>query len=239
MSLRPNKPVDIVRLGGAVRALAGPAGTLPQGPLDVPPSLGNKMGVRLASDMRNHFQLGRSPKGQAWAPIKPRPQGGDKPLLNTGKLRNSITGRAEPHGASAGTNAIQANLMNEGGTIKPKRAKMLAIPLTREAVRSGGPRKFPRNLFVIRTKSGSVLLVEAAPKTKKGKIKKRKLNASEQTIANSINAGADVHAHYLLVRSATIPARPFNGFSDECMKDVSEYAMRYVLGLPIEGDANA
>lgn len=226
-----------MQLGGTVRALAGPAGSLPPGVLAVPPSLGRRLGVRLAGDMRNHFQKSAGPDGTAWAPIKPRPQGGDKPLLNTGKLRNSITGRAEPNGASAGTNAIQANLMNAGGTIRPVKAKMLSIPLTREAVRSGSPRRFPRHLFVIRTQRGNVLLVEKPQRTKTGKVKKRKLNASEQSIASTYDPGGGLVPQYLLVNSVTIPARPFNGFTDEAVADCGEMAMRYVLGMPEQGAA--
>lgn len=233
----PRGPVDFVQLGGTVRALAGPAGSLPPGVLAVPPTVGRRMGVLLAGDMRNHFQKSASPDGQAWAPIKPRPQGGDKPLLNTGKLRNSITGRAEQHGASAGTNAIQANLMNAGGTVRPVRAKMLAIPLTREAVRAGSPRRFPRNLFVIRSRKGNVLLVEKPQRTKGGKLKKRKLNANEQTLAGQYDPGGGLVPQYRLVNSVTIPARPFNGFTDEAVAGCGEIAARYVLGLPDQGAA--
>lgn len=230
MSMAPRQVVSVTQIGSAVKTAIGPAGTLTPGPIDVPEPLGNRMALVLSGDMKNHFTRGSGPNGETWKPIRPRPQGGDKPLLNTGKMRASITGIAEPHGASAGTNALQANLHNAGGTIRPVNAKMLSIPLTREAVRAGSPRRFPRNLFVIKSRKGNVLLVEAPPKTKTGKVKKRKLNASEQTILAGLGDTGGLVPHYVLVRSVTIPARPFGGFTKEAVGDVLDMARTYLLG---------
>ena len=228
---RPSSgPVEILDLGGAVAAAIGPGATIRPGLVDVPPALGKRMGLVLAGDMKGHFDRSAAPNGTPWVPIKPRPQGGSKPLLNTGKLRNSITGQPEPHGASAGTNAIQANLMNAGGTIRPVRAKWLTIPLTREAVRADGARRFPRPLFVIRSRKGNVLLVENPAKTKTGKVKKRKLNESEQTILSKLGDVGGLVPQFLLVRSATIPARPFNGFTDAAIDDCTKMANEYLFG---------
>lgn len=51
-----------------------------------------------------------------------------KPLVDTGALRNSITSRADDEGVTVGTNLRQARLHQFGGTIVPKKAKMLAFP---------------------------------------------------------------------------------------------------------------
>ncbi|MFO0937836.1 MAG: phage virion morphogenesis protein [Gemmataceae bacterium] len=234
--LLPNRqPIGIEQLGGAIRASIGPAnatGATSVGPIPIPAPLGKRMGLVLAGDMKGHFERGSGPNGERWAPIQPRPQGGSKPLLNTGRLRASIKGRAERDGASAGTNAIQANLMNAGGTIRPIKAKFLAIPLTREAVRAGSPRDFPRELFVIRTKNGHLLLVEHPPRTRTGKIKKRRLNDSEKMLASQYSTGSSFVAQYVLKKSVVIPARPFNGFTDGAIEDVTLMATDYLLGEP-------
>lgn len=228
------EPVNVDALGGAINAAVGPAATAPNGLLDIPAQLGKRLGVLLASDMKGSINKGTSPDGKPFAPIKPRPQGGTKPLLNTGVFRNSITGKAEPHGASAGTNAIQANLMNAGGVVKAKKGKMLAIPLTREATRFTGPRSgaapFPRPLTIIKSKKGKILLVEPLAKTKKGKFKKRKTNASEDQIADNVGSGHGVVAHYLLTPSVYIPPRPFNGFTPQAIDDGTQMVIDYMFG---------
>lgn len=224
------EPVSVDALGGAIKAAIGPAATVPTGLLEIPAPLGKRLGVHLASDMKGSINKGTSPDGKPFVLIKPRPQGGTKPLLNTGKFRNTIVGKAEPHGASAGTNAIQANLMNAGGVVRAKKGKMLAIPLTREAVRADGPLRFPRKLTLIKSKKGKILLVEAQQKTKTGKLKKRKTNSSEDAIAANAGAGHGLIAQYWLTPSVTIPARPFNGFTPQAVDDATQMVIEYMFG---------
>jgi len=228
------EPVKIDALGGAISASIGPAATTPSGLIDIPAPLGKRLAVLYSSDMKGSINKGTSPDGTPFAPIKPRPQGGTKPLLNTGVFRNTIVGKAEPHGASAGTNAIQANLMNAGGIVKAKKGKLLAIPLTREATRFTGPKSgsapFPRPLTLIKSKKGKLLLVEPLAKTKKGKFKKRKMNSSEQEIEKNVGSGDGIVAHYLLTPSVYIPARPFNGFTPQAIDDGTQMVIEYMLG---------
>ncbi len=69
------------------------------------------------------FAESKDPYGNPWPPLKVR-QG--QPLLDTGRLRNSISGR--PNGAVSfvvGTNVKYARLQNFGGTITAKKAKYL------------------------------------------------------------------------------------------------------------------
>jgi phage gpG-like protein len=71
------------------------------------------------------FAESKDPYGNAWPPLKIR-QG--QPLLDTGRLRNSISGRA--NGSTSfvvGTNVKYARLQNFGGTVTPKQAKSLAF----------------------------------------------------------------------------------------------------------------
>jgi phage gpG-like protein len=96
----------------------------------------------LVSDVKRRFVTSTSPDGARWRPLKhKRPRGGDKPLLDTGRLMASITGRSSPTEIVVGTAHPAAPLHQFGGTVKPKRGKYLAIPLTREAQRAGSPRR--------------------------------------------------------------------------------------------------
>jgi phage virion morphogenesis protein len=149
----------------------------------------------LVSDSRRRFQTATDPGGRPWKPLKHRrPNGGDKPLRDTGVLRNSITGEATATGAVVFSNLPYARLHEYGGTVRPKRSKYLAIPLTRDAKRTGSPRRFRVKLSFRpfkRKGTGGVLFVR--------------------------RAGTTID-HYLLVKSVTIPARPFLSPSDAALK---------------------
>jgi phage gpG-like protein len=51
-----------------------------------------------------------------------------QPLRDTGRLQRSISALADGNGVTIGTNLVQARLQQFGGTIVPKRAKVLAFP---------------------------------------------------------------------------------------------------------------
>lgn len=58
---------------------------------------------------------------------------GGKPLNDTGNLRNSLTHRVlSSESVAVGSPVTYAALMQEGGTIEPKTAKKLAIPVGRK-----------------------------------------------------------------------------------------------------------
>ena len=80
-----------------------------------------------------------------------------------------------------GSTDVNYALMQEiGGTIRPKRAKFLAVPISEEAKRAGSPRNLP-NLVYVQSVRGQPMLVNE-------------------------NTG---RVHYLLKKSVTIPARPY------------------------------
>ncbi len=94
------------------------------------------------ADIKRRFQTGTAPDGSAWRPLKySRPSGAGKPLQDTGRLMASIQGRHTATELVWFTAEAAAGLMHYGGTIVPRRAKFLAIPLTREAKRAGSPRR--------------------------------------------------------------------------------------------------
>ena len=156
-------------------------------PLPLPAEASKAIGFAMLADIRGHFQRSTAPDGRPWPKLKyPRVRGGNKPLLDTGVLRNSLHPVALPDGAAVVTNHPGAALHNSGGVVKPRKAKALAIPLTKDALMAGSPRRFKRKLSIHKTRRGTFLA-------------ERK--------------GARFILHYRLVRRVKIPARWFLGLS--------------------------
>ena len=151
--------------------------------------------------MRRAMRQGVSPDGTPYKPLAhARPGGGAKPLMDTGLLAASLSA-----GVTAGGDVLlrssspYAKLMQSGGTIRPKNAHALAIPVTAEARRYKSPRDFPRTLFVLRKKGSS----------------------RPGVLAERVSGGA-VAVHYVLVKSVTVPARPFLGLTPEAVAAIRE-----------------
>lgn len=121
---------------------------------------------------------------------------GGFPHANTGALRKSIFVKKSENGLSAfiGTANKVAFFMEFGAIVKPRKAKALAIPISRAAKKhneaGGSARSFPKKLVFIRRKGKPPLLVEMTGK-KGGKLR------SKWTI------------HYVLPATARIAPRPF------------------------------
>lgn len=99
---------------------------------DVRERLARVLGAEALAQAQLGFRGSRDPYGDAWASLKLRP---GKPLLDTGRMRNSFTYRVQPGGFVVGTNFIGAAVHQHGATITPKRGKFLRF-------RAGG-RKAP------------------------------------------------------------------------------------------------
>lgn len=167
-----------------------------------PPILGQAIGQLLVSDLRMRMTRGISPNGQAYVPLAHgRVRGGTKPLLDTGVLRASINAKAEPFGATVGTNLHYAPVHQYGATITPKTKKFLAIPVTKQALRAGSPTRFPGRL---------------SPR-----INKRTMKGVLVDEAGTV--------HYVLTQKVVIPARPFIGVSQEVVQEASQM-VAHVLG---------
>lgn len=153
-----------------------------------------------AGEVRQRFNAQQSPEGMAWLPLRHRrPRGGKLALLDTGKLRASISGKAEGTDTIVvGTNVEYARLHQFGGVIVPRRARMLAIPISPEAQRTGSPRRF-----------------------------QRPLHSRRRVLGETVNGR--FRAHYVLVRKVTVPARPFLGFSEDFIAKLESLALIYVL----------
>lgn len=217
--------------------------------LNYQPAL-KKCRTLIVADVKENFQGSHGPDGTPWPALahpRPNSKGADKPLLNTGLLRASVTaaggqGHYESIGANRlifGTNLDYASTHQEGATITPKNAKNLAIPLTKEAARAGSPRNWAE---------GAV----APAKGKQGKVKGGELTERRsmlqliprpgrpsllvEMLAAKGNKGERWIAHYLLLKSVTIPARPFLGMGEKliepCAQVLAEFTQKKAGGLP-------
>ncbi len=156
----------------------------------------------MTSDVKTRFSTGTAPDGSPWRPLShPRPQGGDQPLRNTGVLMGSIHGGYDANSAWVATTHPGAGVQNFGATIIGK-GKMLAIPLTVQAVRSGGPRRW----------TGPALKFQPTRR------KRVFLLVSEDS------AGVRV-GQFLLVDQVTIPKREFMGLSPRAFGTVGKIVL--------------
>lgn len=78
------------------------------------------IGHALAENARLRFRGSRGPNGEPWAPLSPvtiarRRQGSSQPLMDTGRLRNSITFAEEgPNAVVVGSNVRYARMQQQG-----------------------------------------------------------------------------------------------------------------------------
>lgn len=164
--------------------------------------------VLAVADVRKHFDRGEGPSGK-WKPLKhKRVSGGDKPLLDTATLRNACIAKADDSGLTLSCNARGAALHQFGGIVKPVRAKALAIPLTVEAKRAGSPRRF------------------------RGKLH-REGPRDQPTGVLVETKGEKRIAHYALVKSVKVPARPFlwlsDGFYEQAAKILADWKIKQLV----------
>ena len=120
------------------------------------------------------------------------PEVGKAPLRDRGLLLASIESAIHPDGVvEAGTNLEHAELLNSGGVIEPKQAKMLAIPATVEAQRVDSPRYYPGDLHFRSKSAGKGILVDDGGTTQ-----------------------------YYLTDRVEVPPRPFAGLSEKWWENI-------------------
>jgi phage virion morphogenesis protein len=88
------------------------------------------IGDVLLLNIDRRFEEGRGPDGTPWQ----KTNRGGQILVHSARYRNSFDKRVEAQSVAAGTNAIYARIHQFGGTIKPKRAKVLAFTIGGKAV---------------------------------------------------------------------------------------------------------
>jgi hypothetical protein len=127
-----------------------------------------KIHERIVIALQRHV-FKNMPKTPGLSPFTMLSRRGSVPLQDTRTMMQSVTGSNPAQiatapftlnaaGLEAGTIGSKfpgAAVHNFGATIRPVRAKALALPATREAKKAGGPRSFPRELFFVKPKGGS------------------------------------------------------------------------------------
>lgn len=95
---------------------------------DLSPAM-DRIGSMLVSSVLHRFETGQGPAGVPWKPsIRARVQGGQT-LIDSGRLRASITYIPGPSSVEVGTNAIYAAIHQFGGTIHAKSAPHLTFKI--------------------------------------------------------------------------------------------------------------
>lgn len=77
------------------------------------------------------FEQSKDPYGLPWAPLKHR---AGMPLLDTGRLRNSLHVSTTPQGVTVHTSVKYAALHNYGGVVRAKNKKALAFKVGNRTV---------------------------------------------------------------------------------------------------------
>lgn len=104
---------------------------------DLEPAL-DAVGRRLMTSIDQRFRSGTAPDGSPWRPLRYR-QG--QPLVDSGRLRQSITRRVFSDAVEVGTNVVYAAIHQFGGrtpprTIRPRTKQALYWPGARHPVKS-------------------------------------------------------------------------------------------------------
>lgn len=174
------------------------------------------IGLYMVSAVQKRISDGIEPEN---APTTKAYKKNDKTLLDTGQYRASfdyqvISGRV----VKIGTPKRQAKLMNKGGTITAKRAKMLYIPagdMTRKYERKSNAAESANSqvratIQAFKDDGYSVWWSKGAVMAKKGK------RGKEFPI-------------YFLKKQVKIPARPHLFVSSENRKDIQAILRRFIL----------
>ena len=187
--------IPMAALGGGGGARKPPAA----GPVAFPGPVGRIVQQIMLSEVRSHITSSQTPGGQTYRPLAhPRPNGGNVPLRDTGILLASLHAGHDSTSAWVATTHPGAALQNFGGTVRAK-GKMLAIPLTKEAKRSGGPRRWTGAPLRLRpTRRNRVFL-----------------------LMGQNGAGVWV-GQFLLVDQITVPSREFMGLSSKAEDQIRQ-----------------
>jgi len=136
----------------------------------------------------------RSGVGPDGKPFKPlahtRPGGGSKPLLDKGIMAASVSAFVTQDHIELRSNHIAAAMHQNGAVIRAKK-QFLTIPVSTEAVRAGGARKF---------QAGRLFFLEG------------RLQGSGLLCERGANGGLKVH--YVLKKEVRVPQRLWIGFSE-------------------------
>lgn len=87
--------------------------------------LWDEVGAYLESTVSRRFETGSGPYGLFWTPSRRAREGQGQTLVDSGRLRSSITRNVFGTGVEVGSNVAYAAIHQFGGTIRAKTAKGL------------------------------------------------------------------------------------------------------------------
>ncbi|MCG7551349.1 HK97 gp10 family phage protein [Pseudoalteromonas sp. Of7M-16] len=164
------------------------------------------------------------------SPLTKRLKGNKGPLKDSGELRASITYTTRNDTLLVGTNKAHAQLLNDGGVIRAKKAKMLTIPATRQVklqTNIKGVRGFLSALeakgWSIAWRGGSVL--GTPPIGQKG--------LGVKLPAKIGKDGKKLRPAYLLYyrkKEVEVPARRFMRLTDQSKTELNAFVKNYMSG---------
>ncbi len=89
--------------------------------------LAEEIGEAWLGETLQRFRSGTDPQGKRWKPSRRATAQGGQTLVDTGRLRDSVTVEARAEEVAIGSNVVYAAIHQLGGTIKPKTQKALAF----------------------------------------------------------------------------------------------------------------
>jgi phage gpG-like protein len=151
--------------------------------------------------------------------------GGSRPLIDSGDTRASISSQPLGDGFEVGTNKPHARILNDGGTIKPKRSRKLAIPTTKQLKKRSDAWGVKKTLTWLESQGWRIFfrvnsIMGRAPPGAKGyglKIKSKHNKNARKKRDGTYSEGAKGVFYVLYYRSSgvKVPARRFMYLSDE------------------------
>ncbi len=171
----------------------------------------NHIGNLMVSSTQRKIRAKKSPKN---SPLTKQLKGNSKPLQDTGLLMASINHRATDRQVVVGTNKVGARILHEGGAIRPKKAKSLAIPASKATLRM--MRRYgssPKQCIEGMKKNGWSVYSSKSGKTLMARHKLDKISMRL----------------FYLRKSVTIPARPYLTITQKDRDVINKYVARMVV----------
>lgn len=179
-------------------------------------------GQILVSGAKRNIAEQHGPNGEVWKATR---RGGEI-LRDTGLLMRSIVYRVAGRAVQIGSNLVYAAIHQFGGTIKPKNGQFLAIPL-KGVARGAKPADF-QDTFV---RAGGDL---ATGKTGRALVMNRgrfeSFTEGNQRAVIFQKTARGFRPLFLLLKSVTIPVRPYVGIGPKERQEMHDLARKHYLG---------
>lgn len=132
--------------------------------------------------------------------------------------------------AMIGLGLPYAHIHEKGGTITPKKAQYLAIPLERGSKTAFGPRSYPGKLVAIRSKGGNLILAEILQRTRRAYGKK--ISTPGGTFTQTYDS--QIKPVYVLKKQVGLPPRlsfqrTFQSEAQNTLNEVRETVRRVTI----------